>query len=584
VKKLSFLNWSIKNTLSTLSDPVDKAILRVFYFVFLLNIPKVFFSFYDHIILQQTNFYFFDLLILVVTLVTLKLLLSKPEWIKPLIHLALSFTSLILIFSAFYKRIDLPVLQQIFMVITFSFYGLGRKWGIFYSLINIFSLFILLIYFGNTYNLHIPTYYAIPQVGYIAIVIINFLALIGSHYYFHSVFFSTLDEKRELNKKFKKIAKDKTNFLSTMSHELRTPLNAVIGISELLSTGKHDKDQEENLEILKFSAESLMHLINNILDFNKIESEKLEMEEIAFNLSDLLHKNHAVLKIKALEKGLNYTLSIDPEIDKIQVISDPTRLTQILFNLLGNAIKFTPNGSIKLAAQVLNKNTNSINIRISVSDTGIGIDSSKQKVIFKPFAQASKNTTRNYGGTGLGLAIAKHLTDQFNSEIQLTSELNKGTTFFFDINFKITEKSIPISDHENSIKPELNQLKVLLAEDNEMNILFMKKLLSKWNINTVDIATNGIEAVDLVEKNDYDVILMDIHMPHMDGFQATKKIRKLTDTKKSNIHIIVLTASVADEIVTVIKRYRINDYLCKPFPTEELKIKLENLVKSLSKK
>lgn len=584
MKKLSFLNWSIKNTLSTLSDPVDKAIIRVFYFVFLLNIPKVFFSFYDHFILQQSNFYFFDLLILFVTLVTLKLLLSKPEWIKYLIHFALSFTSILLIVSAFYKRIDLPVIQQVFMVITFSFYGLGRKSGINYSTINIVSILIAMIYYGNTTNLIVPTNPATPQLGYIAIIVINFVALIGSHYYFHSVFFNTLDEKRELNNKFKKIAKDKTNFLSTMSHELRTPLNAVIGVSELLSTGKQDEDQKENLEILKFSAESLMHLINNILDFNKIESGKLEMEEIAFNLSDLLHKNHAVLKIKALEKGLNYTISIDPEIDQLEVISDPTRLTQILFNLLGNAIKFTQNGNIELAAQVLNKKTDHTKIRISVSDTGIGIDYSKQKTIFKPFAQASRNTTRNYGGTGLGLAIAKHLTDQFNSDIQLTSEINKGTTFFFDINFKNTQKSLIIANQEEDIKPELNQLRVLLAEDNEMNILFMKKLLSKWSIKSVDIATNGIEAVSLMEKNDYDVILMDIHMPHMDGFQATKKIRKLTDPKKSNIHIIVLTASVASEIVNVINRYAINDYLCKPFPTEELKSKLENLVKAINKK
>src|SRR5690606_14745487 len=146
-------------------------------------------------------------------------------------------------------------------------------------------------------------------------------------------------------------------------------------------------------------------------------------------LSDLLHKNHAVLKIKALEKGLDYKLSIDPKINQLEVISDPTRLTRILFNLIGNAIKFTQKGSVELSAQLLNTKNDHINVRIAITDTGIGIDPSKQKTIFKPFAQASKNTTRNYGGTGLGLAIVKHLTDQFNSDIQLTSELNKGTTF-----------------------------------------------------------------------------------------------------------------------------------------------------------
>lgn len=284
----------------------------------------------------------------------------------------------------------------------------------------------------------------------------------------------------------------------------------------------------------------------------------------------------AGFQFSAKEKNIDFRLLFDPEITKRLVIGDPTRITQIIFNLASNAIKFTSKGSVTINADVRTKTKETIRVRFSVKDTGIGIKPEKQELIFEPFAQASKTITRQFGGTGLGLAIVKHLLLLHNSAIKVESKVNKGTRFYFDIEFPMVAESMHADKSLTSSARNtgLNKLKLLLAEDNAMNILFMKKLLSNWNIEAV-IAENGLEVVERVKMEDYDVILMDLHMPLMNGLEAAKTIRKLNDLRKSQIYIIALTASVSAEAETLIKKSGMNDYLIKPFNPDELRGKLE---------
>jgi two-component system, sensor histidine kinase len=248
----------------------------------------------------------------------------------------------------------------------------------------------------------------------------------------------------------------------------------------------------------------------------------------------------------------------------------------VLYNLVGNAIKFTEQGEVSLMAELLEINEGGYKIRFKVTDTGIGISEDQQKLVFEPFQQATASTTRKFGGTGLGLAIVKQLVEMFGSQIHLESRLSVGTTFYFDLPLKLVEQE-PATFNSTTVtanEKSLSDLRILLAEDNMMNIYFMKQLFKRWDI-TADIAENGAEVLELLTANDYDLILMDMHMPVMDGMQATEQIRKMNDPAKANVHIIALTASVSDQIQKRVIACGMNDYLHKPFQLEELRAKLE---------
>lgn len=569
---LPIFNWSLKRTLLNVSDPIERAKITVFYIICLLNFPKIALSVADHLISNRYNKLIGDSISFLVTVLVLKLLLSKPGLVKVLIHIALIAISTFIIKQLFFYKVSIPVMQYIFMAMTFSFYGLGRRWGIFYCSIFTITMCLALISHGSNF-MNLGREYDNHTIS-ILVIGINFIAIAASHYYFYSVLYGTLNEKRMLNEELQLTVKSKTDFLSTMSHELRTPLNSVIGMSNVLLNDKPNKEQKENLDVLKFSAESLLSLINNILDFNKIDSGKIELESIPFDISTLIRNACAGFGSKAGEKGINYHVQVDRQIGKQQVIGDPTRLVQIIFNLVSNAIKFTNKGMVEVRAIVRRKNQNGIIIRFSVKDTGIGISPEKQKIIFEPFLQASKSITRNFGGTGLGLSIVKHLLEQMGSKIVIDSEVGKGTRFYFDIKYATTELNANSRIHIQEKEVNIDQLKILLAEDNAMNILFMKKLLSTWNTQIV-IAENGEEAVRLATENYFDVILMDLNMPVMDGYTATKMIREIEDSAKSNVHIIALTASASDEVRDKIEECEMNDYLSKPFQPEELRGKLQ---------
>ena len=367
-------------------------------------------------------------------------------------------------------------------------------------------------------------------------------------------------------------AKAKEEFLSTMSHEIRTPMNAVIGMTNILIDEQPRRDQIENLKTLEFSANNLLNLINDILDFSKIEAGKIEIENIEFNLKHLIKNLIDTLKITSVKKGINLLLEFeDDQLDKM-VMGDPTRITQIITNLVSNAIKFTEKGYVKLICKVSDQRENDAAIYFAVEDTGIGIPADRVEAIFESFTQASSNTTRKFGGTGLGLAITKRLVELQGGKIKVDSTLGKGSTFYFQLNFDLGKK-LAVADKEKEIVPisrgGLAGTRVLIAEDNKINQVVARKILKKWDVE-ITIANDGLEAVQCMQKSDYDIILMDINMPNMDGVEATTKIRKMSDMTKANVPIIALTASILASANSRLFEAGMNSYVGKPFKPEEL--------------
>src|SRR5690606_37577431 len=294
---------------------------------------------------------------------------------------------------------------------------------------------------------------------YIFVLIFDFLIIIFLHYYFFKTFNSNINslthaknELNDLNEKLnstlvdvRKLSNARMDFLSTMSHELRTPLNGVIGISNALLSQDPREDQKENLGILKFSAENLLSLINDILDFNKLHSDKAELERIPFNLASLIKNTCASIEMKAREKMLDFNISLSKELEGKKVFSDPTRLTQVMLNLLNNAIKFTEKGFVSLSAYVISDEENKMTVHFVVEDSGIGIVADKKAYIFEPFTQASSSTNRQFGGTGLGLPIVKKVLSMFDTNVELVSTPQVGTRFFFDIKFNYEIESPEIT-------------------------------------------------------------------------------------------------------------------------------------------
>lgn len=366
------------------------------------------------------------------------------------------------------------------------------------------------------------------------------------------------------------LSKAKEMFLSVMSHEIRTPLNAVIGMTHILLDDNPTESQLENLNILKFSAENLHSLLNDILDFTKIETNNLQLERVDVNLKHLVSHTMNSLQFKTAEKGIALKSEIDYRIPQF-VKGDNTRLYQILINLLGNSIKFTECGEVKLKLNVVNQDKDNITINFEVSDTGIGIGQDKLSFIFDAYRQAETNTSRKYGGTGLGLAITKKLIEMHNSEIIVTSEKGKGSSFMFTIKFATSTPAEMLPLKGASYRTFSSS--VLVVDDNEINRLLAKKVLFKWGI-TADFAENGKIALDMVQQKRYDLILMDIQMPVMGGMEAVKLIRQLEGNHFKDLTIIALTASIMSNDVNDIKSSGMNDYVLKPFVPDELYAKL----------
>ena len=370
-------------------------------------------------------------------------------------------------------------------------------------------------------------------------------------------------------KKAEEAAQSKQVFMSTMSHEIRTPLNEVIGITNLLLQGAPREDQMDYIKALKFSGNHLLTLVNDVLDYNKMESGKIIFEQTQFNLSDFLDEIMRSYSFRSKAKNISFDIKKASDLPT-EVIGDPIRLNQILSNLLSNALKFTIHGSIQVLVKELSRSVNQSKMEFTVTDTGIGIPKNKHSLIFDSFTQASPDTTRHFGGTGLGLAICKKLIELQGGTITLESEPDKGSTFSFVISFGILEKGTQSQTVEVPESFEgLEGKKILVAEDNKINFFVANKFLIGWGIS-VTHAENGQIALDILAKEDFDLILMDLHMPVMDGIEATRIIRESDNPHIKNIPIVALTAAIMSESHDKIEDLKINDYVLKPFKPHDL--------------
>ncbi len=361
----------------------------------------------------------------------------------------------------------------------------------------------------------------------------------------------------------------KAQFLSTITHELRTPLYAVTGLTHLLLEESPTESQKEHLNSLKFSGEYLLSLINNILDLNKLEANKVEIVESTFNLEKRMSDVLIALKNSADEKKTKLHFDFDKKIPK-KLIGDPLKISQILINLIGNSIKFTEDGDIWIFVRKKRLEKKNIYLEFEIKDNGEGISKEKQKAIFENFTQGSTQINRKFGGTGLGLSIVKNLLSLLNSEIDLESELGEGSKFTFELKFEVPASEIL----EAPVKPKIDESKltndimvnkrILVVEDNKINQMITRKILEKNDV-ICDVADNGSIAVEKVQKNHFDLILMDIHMPGISGIEATIEIRKFND----EIPIIALTAVTLDENLDEFFLNGFNDIIPKPYKTEE---------------
>jgi len=380
--------------------------------------------------------------------------------------------------------------------------------------------------------------------------------------------------------------KAKEQFLANMSHEIRTPINGIAGMLNLLADTEVSADQKKYINAIRNAADNLKVIINDILDVSAIESGKLKFEQIGFKIDYQVVNVVQSFEMQAKEKGITIRHEISDEA-RIVLLGDPVRLNQILMNLIGNALKFTFAGEILVDVKVAKKQKSKLFVAFSVKDSGIGIPKEKLDVIFESFRQADESVTRRFGGTGLGLTICKQLTELQGGTIEVESEEGKGTAFKFTIPYEMGTNADLVSVKNNEPSgsksgtgyEQLTGLYVLLVEDNDINRIYAKNTAQKWGCR-VDIAENGLIAVEKVRRNNYDIILMDIQMPVMDGFEATKSIRNKFEGPKANVPIIALTANAIKGDNEKCIEAGMNDYISKPFAPRDLYNVLRRYVKT----
>ncbi len=370
----------------------------------------------------------------------------------------------------------------------------------------------------------------------------------------------------------------KAQFLSTITHELRTPLYAVTGLTHLLLEENPKPNQKEHLNSLKFSGELLLSLINNILDLNKLEANKVEIEKTTFSLKKRINDLLIALKKTAEDRKNHLNFEYDESIPE-KLIGDPLKLSQVLINLIGNSVKFTQNGDVTIRVKKLNSTKDKVNLHIEIEDTGVGISKKKQKSIFETFNQGSLQINRKFGGSGLGLSIVKNLLELMNSKIYLESVLGQGSKFCFDISFNISDEVVGDASLNNKAYEidykSLENVSILVVEDNKINQMITKKILEKHKL-VCKVADNGLDAIKMIHENNFELILMDIHMPGISGIETTQRVREFN----KQLPILALTAVTIDENLDEFYKAGFNEIIPKPFKPEDFFEKISRTLKA----
>jgi len=373
------------------------------------------------------------------------------------------------------------------------------------------------------------------------------------------------------NLELERTQKFKEQFLANMSHEIRTPMNAILGMTNLVLETPLSEKQKNYLSGIQKASDNLLHIINDILDFSKVEAGKMELEKIDFSIRDVIEQVVTTLRYRAEEKGIEILSSVSADVPDV-LIGDPVRLYQVLINLSGNAVKFTKKGSVQIDVVKESATGKSSRIKFSIIDTGIGIPPDKIDSVFESFSQAHSSDTRKYGGTGLGLSISKQLVELMEGEISIESKINSGTTFSFTLALPLGSKE-KLRQKKTSGKVDgsiLNGLKILLVEDNADNRIVARDTLESKAEVMIEDALNGQEAIDKLKQNYFDVVLMDVQMPVMDGYEATRYIREHFPPPANSIPIIALTASVTKNELDRCREAGMDDYVPKPFKMSQL--------------
>jgi signal transduction histidine kinase/ActR/RegA family two-component response regulator len=455
----------------------------------------------------------------------------------------------------------MPFLGVMFMYIGFAFYSCIRavkykRVGAPFALMSCGVMLLVFLIINLNYFQIVSTDKWIVFAGYVLFFFLQSLVL--SHRFAYTLKKAADEAKQGL--------RTKTEFLSTMSHEIRTPLNVVIGMAHLLLRNTPRKDQEKNLNVLLFSANNLLSIVNDILDYNKIEAGKINFEMIPMDIASIAQHITGGLSSKAVEKNITLTTEIDSRITH-KIIGDPTRTSQVIYNLVHNAIKFTEEGSVLLSVQVEKITEENITLTIRVADTGIGIEPGKQQLIFDRFTQADSSTSRSYGGTGLGLAITKRILELQGVALNLQSQPGKGSVFFYSQLFALSNEPVVQEvqyDNETADK-QLQDVPILVVEDNPFNVLVAQSLLERSGA-IVEVANNGEEALEKIQPGKHRLVLMDLNMPVMDGFEATRRLR----ARGVTLPVIALTASLPAEVEKDVQSAGLTDIVVKPFNPDEL--------------
>ncbi|MBC8768414.1 response regulator [Arenibacter sp. BSSL-BM3] len=453
--------------------------------------------------------------------------------------------------------------------VLFSF----RREKLFIAIFSGLSMIFWFLLYFTDFNLFTDTQMDAVQAGkYIYPISIATTILLVTYQliYFSCInaeFYSKIHNQREVAIE---ASNAKSRFLSMMSHEIRTPLNAITGLSHILGDSNPREDQKQNIDALNYSGKILLNLLNNVLDFSKMESTKIELDPIPTDIMAAMKQIKKIHEPSCLRKGITFELEIDEELPIVWL--DIVRFNQVINNLVTNAIKFTDKGSVTLKIVKQDETDGNVIIRTEIIDSGIGIAEDQQEKIWQAFTQASSSTNRLYGGTGLGLPIVKSIVETMGSTVQVESEMGVGSRFYFNLELKLASNKELDQITQKKVH-DLKGKKVLLVEDNQINVMVGKQILEKANL-VVDVAYDGLIAVNKVRENNYDALLMDIQMPVMDGYTASREIRKFNST----VPILALSASVFQEVKEKMLESGMNGFIFKPFDPVDLLNKIEEIV------